>query len=89
MGIVSHYYNYSYIMGSLCLKGFGFCYLPRKKEVEKLLTFDNLCNIFSSLLCAAKGKHPEREENSLDLNVSNIYIKDKDNTAVIEKGLAH
>lgn len=74
-------------MGSPCLKGFGFYYLPRKKKVEKLLTFDNLCNIFSSLPCAARGTYPDRAENSLDLSVSNISMKDKDNTAVIEKGL--
>ena len=60
---------------------FGFCYLLRKKKVEKLLTFDNLYNIFSSLPCAAKGTYPDRAENSLDLSVSSIYIKDKDKIA--------
>lgn len=38
---------------------------------------------------AAKGTYPGRAKNSLDMNVSNIYIKDKDKTAVIEKGLVH
>lgn len=67
----------------------GFSIFLEKKKVEKLLTFDNLYNIFSSLPCAAKGTYPDRAENSLDLSVSNIYIKDKDKTAVIEKGLVH
>ena len=60
---------------------FGFCYLLRKKKVEKLLTFDNLYNIFSSLPYAAKWTYPGRAENSLDLSVSSIYIKDKDKIA--------
>lgn len=60
-----------------------------KKKVEKLLTFDNLYNIFSSLPCSAKATCPDRAENSLDSSVSNIYVKDKDRTAVMEKGLVH
>lgn len=77
------------LLDLLAWKVLGFSIFLEKKKVEKLLTFDNLYNIFSSLPCAAKGTYPDRAENSLDLSVSNIYIKDKDKTAVIEKGLVH
>lgn len=77
----------------LAWKDLGFVIFPEKKKerkkVEKLLTFDNFCNIFSSFPCAAKGTYPDRMENSLDLSVPNICIKDKDRTAVLEKGLVH
>lgn len=53
--------NYTCVIASLCLKWFGFCYLPsgKKKKVEKRLTFDNLCNIFSNLPCPTKGPFPD------------------------------
>lgn len=77
------------LLDILSWKDLGFVICLEKKKVEKLLTFDNLYNIFSSLPCSAKGTYPDRAENSLDLSVSNIYIKDKNRTAVIEKRLVH
>lgn len=56
--------NYTCAIASLCLKWFGFCYLPsgKKKKVEKRLTFDNLCNIFSNLPCPTEGPFPGRRK---------------------------
>lgn len=56
--------NYTCVIASLCLKWFGFCYLPsrKKRKVEKRLTFDNLCNIFSNLPCPTKGPFPDRRK---------------------------
>lgn len=56
--------NYTCAIASLCLKWFGFCYLPngKKKKVEKRLTFDNLCNIFTNLPCPTEGPFPGRRK---------------------------
>lgn len=58
-----HCRNYTCVIMFLCLKWFGFCYLPREeREGEKRLTFNNLRNFFSDLPCLTKGPFPDRRK---------------------------